>query len=70
MPFVSVRAKAGRIAYDSPHGDLIPQDAYVSVEMTPWIDRLLNHHGDIELEPAPVKAKAAPAAAPTPAPAA
>lgn len=51
MPTISVRTKAGRVARTSPHGPYIPNDKYVTVDATPYVMRLLDHHGDIELEP-------------------
>lgn len=72
MSLLSVKAKAGRVAYDRPkHGNLIPTDHYVSVEDTPYIRRLLNYHEDIELQPAEKEkpaAKTAAVADPAPAP--
>lgn len=66
---ISVKAVEGRIARTSPDGPFIPSDQYVNVEKTPYITRLLDFHGDIELEP--VKAKKTTAAkAPPKAPAA
>lgn len=49
----SIRARAveGRIARLDPHGDFIPWDQYINIPNTPYIQRLLNWHGDIELEP-------------------
>jgi hypothetical protein len=54
MPMIFVRTKTGRVALDGPHGRLIPTDKFVPVDLTPWVDRLLNHHRDIELEKKPV----------------
>lgn len=48
---VRVKTVAGRIARESPRGDYIPTDRYVSVKNTPYIQRLLTVHGDIILEP-------------------
>lgn len=49
---LSVKAKAGRIAFTEPrNGKQIPHDRYISVDDTPWIRRLLEHHEDITLEP-------------------
>lgn len=52
MSVIFVRAVAGRKAYDAPRGGKrIPNDEYVPVKPTPWINRLLRFHGDIELKP-------------------
>lgn len=60
MPRISVKAKKGRVAYDAPRGGRrIPEDRFVSVDETPYIMRLLDHHGDIVQE-----SKATPATAP------
>lgn len=48
---VSVRAVEGRIARTSARGGFIPSDQYVAVQNSRYIQRLLNVHGDIELEP-------------------
>jgi hypothetical protein len=53
---IEVRAKKGRIARTAPDGPFIPEDEYVLVEMTPYINRLLNHWGDIEQRPPAAKA--------------
>lgn len=51
--YISVKTKQGRVAYSAAVGGRrIPTDAYVSVQATSWTDRLLNVHGDIELQPA------------------
>lgn len=59
MPMISVKAKEGRVAYDSPRGNIIPTDDFKLVDDTPWIRRLLEVHGDIEVE---VQKPAAPVA--------
>lgn len=75
MSLISIKAKPGRVAFTAAkRGDRVPTDRYIQVQMTPWINRLLNVHGDIEVEPAPAakpeaKPEAAPAAAPAKAPA-
>ena len=51
---VRVKAVAGRIARTSPRGDFIPTDRYITVERTNYIDRLINVHGDVTVEPAAV----------------
>lgn len=51
-PYVSVKTKAGRVAFSAPRGgEAIPHDRYIAVERTPWIERLISVHGDIEVEP-------------------
>lgn len=52
MKTIKVKAKEGRIARESPRGPFIPHDQYVKVPDTPYVRRLLNVHGDIELEAA------------------
>lgn len=70
-PYVSVKTKPGRVAFSAPRGgDAIPHDRYVPVERTPWIERLISVHGDIEVEPATRNAPAAPSSEKKPAPAA
>lgn len=64
MSSIRVKATPGRIAREAPEGHFIPHDAFVAVQHTPYIERLLNHHGDIMQEPA---VKAAPAPTPMPA---
>ena len=48
---ISVRAVTGRIARTAPNGPFIPHDAFVEVELTAYVQRLLHVHGDIEVEP-------------------
>jgi len=48
MSLIYVRAKEGRVARVSPRGDFIPHDKWKGVRPSPYISRLLNHHGDIE----------------------
>lgn len=51
MPMIKVRALPDRKAFTAARGGkLIPTDQFVAVEHTPWIDRLINFHGDIEVE--------------------
>lgn len=57
MSIIYVRTVDGRIARSAPKGKFIPSDSFVPVEHTPYIDRLLNFHGDIE-EQAQPKSKA------------
>lgn len=49
---VNVRALPDRIARVSPRGPFIPSDAFVTVPATAYIRRLIQVHGDIEIEPA------------------
>ena len=51
---ISVRAVTGRIARTSARGDVIPHDRYIPVEKSHYINRLLDHWGDIEVEPVAV----------------
>lgn len=52
MAKVEVKCLEGRVAFTAARGGArIPTDKYIQVTMTPWIDRLINHHGDIELKP-------------------
>lgn len=51
MKYIKVRAVAGRVARTARDGDFIPHDRYVRVDFTPYIKRLLDVHGDIEVEP-------------------
>lgn len=44
---VTVTAVKGRVARVSPTGRFIPHDKPMTVPLTPYIDRLLNHFGDI-----------------------
>lgn len=49
MPRVYVRTKPGRVARVAPQGRYIPNDQFIATELTPYVSRLANHHGDIEL---------------------
>lgn len=49
MPRVYVRANPGRVARVSPQGVYIPEDRYIPVQLTPYIDRLAHVHEDIDL---------------------
>lgn len=49
MSRVYVQTKPGRVARVSPQGVYIPNDKFIAVPLTPYISRLANHHGDIEL---------------------
>jgi len=59
MSRIKVKAVPGRVARTSRYGDFIPSDQFVSVERSPYINRLLNVHGDIVEEPAKPVAKPA-----------
>lgn len=56
---IKVRAVKGRIVREEPRGPFIPSDRFVAVPETAYIRRLIDHHGDLEIEPkpAPVKPK-------------
>lgn len=56
MDHIKVKAVPGRVARTSRNGEFIPDDRYVRVAYTPYIQRLLNVHGDIVQEPAREKA--------------
>jgi len=45
---IFVRAVKGRIARTEPRGRYIPSEGGILVALTPYIDRLLNVHKDIE----------------------
>lgn len=64
MKYIKVRAVAGRVARTARDGEFIPHDRYVRVDYTPYIERLLNVHGDIEVEPATPAVEATADAAP------
>lgn len=69
MTTIQVRAKEGRVAYSAPrNGKLIPTDAWIIVKDSPFVRRLADFHGDIEIKEVPVKtvAQAKKEAAPTP----
>lgn len=56
---VKVRARKGRAAMTAPvGGQLIPQDKFILVRWSSWLDHLLNDYDDIELESKPSKLKA------------
>lgn len=65
--YLRVKAKEGRVAYTAARGgERIPTDRYITVEATHWVQRLLNVHRDIVLEPvAAPKTEVAPEAAKT-----
>lgn len=68
MPLISVKTKPGRVAYTAPKGgERISNVSFVAVEKTPWIVRLIEHHGDLEVESAKAPA-AKPDSKPAPAP--
>ena len=60
-PKIYVKALPGRVARVSPRGAMIPSDQFVPVDHTPYVERLLKVHGDIE-----ARATAAPKAADKP----
>jgi len=48
---ISIKCRKGRVAFSAPiNGNLIPTDRFVPVEKTPYIDRLINFHKDVEVE--------------------
>jgi len=48
MAMIYVKAKEGRAAFFE--GKIIPQDKFVHVTDTPYIRRLVDHWGDLELQ--------------------
>lgn len=49
---VQVKAVEGRVAFtQAVGGKRIPNDHYILTDQTPWIDRLAEVHGDIEIVP-------------------
>jgi hypothetical protein len=48
MPMIYVRTKPDRRAYFE--GRVIPQDKFIPVTDTPYIQRLIHHWGDLEVE--------------------
>jgi hypothetical protein len=48
MSMIYVKAKPDRRAYYE--GRVIPQDKFIPVADTPYIRRLIDHHGDLEVE--------------------
>lgn len=48
---VRLKAKKGRIARVSARGEMIPHDRFINVQMTPYVQRLINKWGDVEVEP-------------------
>lgn len=57
---VKVKAVEGRVVRTSPSGDFIPSDRFVSVPHTSYIDRLINFHEDLIVEPEVAPAAPAP----------
>lgn len=49
MAKVYVRTNPGRVARVAPQGRYIPYDTFIRAELTPYVHRLANVHGDIEL---------------------
>lgn len=51
MSMIKVRTVKGRVAYDKPRGGKrISNDEFVPVTETPYIRRLIDFHGDLEVE--------------------
>lgn len=57
MSMIYVRAKPGRVVRESPRGNFIPADAFVPVKPSVYIDRLINVHGDLEVQKSEPKPK-------------
>lgn len=51
MKLVRVRAKEGRKAFTAPKGGkpISSSEEGTLVQMTPWLNKLINVHGDIEI---------------------
>ena len=62
MSTVYVRTLEGRVARVSPKGAFIPQKEFIGVKLTPYISRLVNVHGDIEIQRTKATAASAPKA--------
>lgn len=74
MQKVRIRVRPGRVAYSAPTGGrrLTADDGWVTVPLTAWVQRLIEVHGDVEVEqpeapPAPAAAPATSAVKPAPA---
>lgn len=50
MSKVYVRTLEGRVARVSPKGAFIPHKEFVGVTLTPYLSRLAEVHGDIEIQ--------------------
>ena len=61
---IYVRSLKDRVAYEELGGRLIPTDRFTPVRLTPHIARLLDVHGDIELQGSTSTPDAAPAKSP------
>ena len=59
MSMIYVRAKPGRVARLSPTGQYLRSDEFTPTRLTPYLNRLANVHGDIEIVRELPKAKAA-----------
>lgn len=68
MTKVSVKAVEGRIARDAPNGNFIPSDRFVTVDRTHYVARLIDHWGDLVIEPKAAKPVKQVGAKPTPTP--
>lgn len=55
MSMIRVKAKKGLTVRESPDGKYIPDDRYVDVENTHYIQRMINFWKDLEVEAAPKK---------------
>lgn len=47
---IKVKALPGRVVRISPNGKFVPDDKFITVANTPYIQRLINHWGDLEDE--------------------
>jgi hypothetical protein len=48
---LELRTKEGRIARVSPNGAFIQHDEFVPVPVTPYVQRLIDVHQDVEVKP-------------------
>lgn len=47
---VRVKALEGRVVRVSPQGAFVPNDRFVAVTRTPYVQRLIDVHGDVVVE--------------------
>lgn len=51
MQTVSVKAVEGRVVREDPKGPFVPSDRYVTIPLTKYVQRLIDVHGDLVVEP-------------------
>ena len=59
--FVRIKALEGRVVRVAPQGAFVPTDRFVTAKRTPYVQRLIDVHGDVVEEPKQTAAPAAPA---------